>query len=143
MEFSEACCEVDFILANLNPEDKKKIPKSVFEFFKENKSLFYNVNLTTEKPLKEQDLKDETKAFLQIINYKYFSNKEQKEQFKEIFKEDEDITDMFSKDTVVQDFNEEKFSSEENKELTVYKENKLLIFIKKILNIFNPYRKEK
>lgn len=137
MEFSEACCEVDFILANLNPEDKKKIPKSVFEFFKENKSLFYNVNLTTEKPLKEQDLKDETKAFLQIINYKYFSNKEQKEQFKEIFKEDEDITDMFSKDTVVQDFNEE------NKELTVYKENKLLIFIKKILNIFNPYRKEK
>lgn len=143
MEFSEACCEVDFILANLNPEDKKKIPKSVFEFFKENKSLFYNVNLTTEKPLKEQDLKDETKAFLQIINYKYFSNKEQKEQFKEIFKEDEDITDMFSKDTIIQDFNEEKFSSEENKELTVYKENKLLIFIKKILNIFNPYRKEK
>lgn len=143
MEFSEACSEVDYILDNLNPEDRKKLPQTLLEFFKENKAIFYKVNLDTSKPLADQKLKDETKAFLQIINYKYFSNKEQKEQFKEIFKEDEDITDMFSKDTVVQDFNEEKFSSEENKELTVYKENKLLIFIKKILNIFNPYRKEK
>ena len=69
MEFAEACCEVDFILTNLNPEDKKKIPKTVIKFFKENKSLFYKVNLTTTKPLANQELKDETKAFLQILNY--------------------------------------------------------------------------
>lgn len=136
MEFSNACCEVDFILTNLSPEDKKKIPNSVFEFFRENKSLFYNVNLTTEKPLKDQDLKDETKAFLQIINYKYFSNKEQKEQFKEIFKDDECSTSIFSKDTFVEDYNEENFSNDENKEIAIYKENKLLTFIKKLLNIF-------
>ena len=51
MEFAEACSEVDFILENLQPSDKEKIPQSVFEFFKNNKSLFYKVNLTTDKSL--------------------------------------------------------------------------------------------
>ena len=37
MEFAEACSEVDFILENLQPSDKEKIPQSVFEFFKNNK----------------------------------------------------------------------------------------------------------
>ena len=40
MEFAEACSEVDFILENLQPSDKEKIPKSVFDFFKENKYNF-------------------------------------------------------------------------------------------------------
>ena len=88
MEFAEACSEVDFILENLQPSDKEKIPQSVFEFFKNNKSLFYKVNLTTDKSLAEQDLKNETKAFLQIINYKYFSNKEQQEKFRDMFEND-------------------------------------------------------
>lgn len=79
MEFAEACSEIDFILTNLNPEDRKKIPESAIKFFKENKSLFYKVNLTTDKPLSEQDLKDETKAFLQILNEKYFSKQKQGE----------------------------------------------------------------
>ena len=84
MKFDEACCEVDFILEHLKPSDKEKIPKSVFDFFKENKSIFYKVNLTTEKLLKEQKLKDETKAFLQIINYKYFADEKQKESFEKM-----------------------------------------------------------
>ncbi len=88
MEFSEACCEVDYILDNLNPDDKKRIPENVLKFFKENKSLFYKVNLTTAKSLAVQPLKDETKAFLQILNYKYFANEEQKEEFQEMFKEE-------------------------------------------------------
>ena len=88
MEFAEACSEVDFILENLQPSDKEKIPQFVFEFFKNNKSLFYKVNLTTDKSLAEQDLKNETKAFLQIINYKYFSNKEQQKEFRDMLEND-------------------------------------------------------
>ena len=94
MEFAEACSEVDFILENLQPSDKEKIPQFVFEFFKNNKSLFYKVNLTTDKSLAEQDLKNETKAFLQIINYKYFSNKEQQKEFRDMLENDENYEDV-------------------------------------------------
>lgn len=134
MEFAEACCEVDFILENLNPEDKKMLPQKVIEFFKENKSETYIVNLTTEKSLLEQNLKDETKAFLQIINYKYFADKNQKEEFLKIFKENKN-TDIFFKNEIEI---EEVCIDEKNEitELTIYKENKIIAFLKKILNFF-------
>lgn len=122
MEFAEACSEVDFILENLQPSDKEKIPQSVFEFFKNNKSLFYKVNLTTDKSLAEQDLKNETKAFLQIINYKYFSNKEQQEKFRDMLENENNIKEV-------------KNPQIEN-QLVIYKENKVLNFIKKILGFF-------
>lgn len=121
MEFEEACCEVDFILTNLNPEDKKKIPETVIKFFKENKSVFYKVNLTVTKPLANQELKDETKAFLQILNYKYFANQKQKEEFKKIFVENENVSSSEIK---------------ENLKLIIYKESKIKIFINKIISFF-------
>lgn len=140
MEFSEACCEVDFILDNLNPEDNKKIPQATIKFFKENKSLFYKVNLTTSKPLAEQSIKDETKAFLQILNYKYFSNPKQKEEFAEIFKENENVDKMFWEEKTSNKSNENSIQTENNDdqsvELVVYKENKLKVFIKKIIDFF-------
>lgn len=73
MEFEEACSEMCYILENLNPIDKKKIPKATLQFFNNNKSIFYKVNLDVTKELREQNLKDETKAFIQIINKKYFN----------------------------------------------------------------------
>ena len=122
------------ILENLNPEDKKMLPQKVIEFFKENKSETYIVNLTTEKTLLEQHLKDETKAFLQIINYKYFADKNQKEEFLKIFKENKN-TDIFFKNEIEV---EEVCIDEKNEitELTIYKENKIIAFLKKILNFF-------
>lgn len=141
MEFLEACSEVDFILTNLNPEDKKKIPEATINFFKENKSLFYKVNLTTSKPLSKQILKDETKAFLQILNYKYFADQKQKEEFEEIFKENENVDKMFSNETYVSELNKNYIQTGENKnigtsDLVVYKENKIKSFIKKIIDFF-------
>lgn len=143
MDFSDACCEVDFILDNLNPEDKKKIPEMVINFFKNNKSSEYKVNLTPNKPLSEQTLKDETKAFLQIINYKYFANKKQKEEFEAILKE-ENIKKILVENLTVEDIKVENIDNnfvnneieESQTELTVYKENKILKFFKRILNMF-------
>lgn len=125
MEFSEACSEIDYILENLNPEDKKKLPKTLFEFFKENKAIFYKVNLDTNKPLAEQKLKDETKAFLQIIGYKYFSNAKEKEEFKEFFENTQEIEE--------QEFKKEEL---QQTEMIVYQENKILSWFKKIFRIF-------
>ena len=123
IEFNEACSEIDFILEHLRPEDKEKIPKSVFDFFRENKSLFYNVNISIDKPLKDQELKDETKAFLQIINYKYFADEKQKEKFEQILK---DYDETKRQETI-----------QETKEIVIYKENKLIKILKKICKFFN------
>lgn len=122
MNFSEACSEIDYILEHLHPNDKKKIPKAVFDFFKANKSIFYKVSLTTSLPLANQDLKDETRAFLQILNYKYFADENQKKQFKDIFKEKVTLNT--------------KEENNANMELAIYKENKIAKWFKNILKLF-------
>ena len=122
MEFEEACSEMSYILENLNPIDKKKIPETTLQFFNNNKSIFYKVNLDVNKELREQNLKDETKAFIQIINKKYFNGEyffsEEKEEInKENFENKECIKD--------------------NTELIVKKkENKIIAFFKNILKKF-------
>ena len=49
MEFEEACSEMDYIFEHMNPIDKDKIPEKVRKFFKDNKSIFYKVNLYIQK----------------------------------------------------------------------------------------------
>lgn len=140
MEFAEACSEVDFILENLQPSDKEKIPQFIFEFFKNNKSLFYKVNISTEKSLAEQELKNETKAFLQLINYKYFSNEEQKEQFKKMLENSNDYETIENDKTVEEKIEDNNYNI--NNQLVIYKENKILNFIKKIFGFFRRHTDE-
>ena len=89
MDYSKACSEVDFILEHISPEDKERIPDKVINFFKDNKSFFYKTNIDTNKKLKDQDISDETKAFLKIIYYKYFANEEQKKEFEKMLNKEE------------------------------------------------------
>ena len=165
MEFEKACNEVDFILNHLNPDDRKKLPESLINFFKENKDIFYEVNIDTSKSLYDQKLKEETKVFLQIIKETYFSNDEEKNNSKQLanLKEDENqksiedfnvknrinieqekSNDNIINDNIINDKQEKENKkiinvTQENKnnnEMIVYKESKLKSFIKKIINIF-------
>ena len=116
MEFEEACSEMDYILEHMNPIDKLKIPKNIIQFFKENKSITYKVELDVTKNLKEQELKDETKVFIKLLNAKFFANK--------TVEKDSDYT-LFKK--------EKEIEIENNKALTVIeKENRLILWVKKI-----------
>lgn len=117
MEFGEACSEMDYIFEHMNPIDKEKIPQKVIKFFKDNKSIFYEVNLDTSKKLEEQELKEETKAFITIINYKYLAGENTREEFNEILRND----------TL-----EEMTSEKEETKMVVYKENKIIQFFKKL-----------
>lgn len=131
MEFAEACCEVEFILKNLQPSDKEKIPDSVFEFFKNNKSLFYRTNLSIELPLEEQKLKDETKAFLQIIYYRYFADENQKEELKKIIETNDDNIFYENKNNLSTNTAKD-YEISGSKEMIVYKENKIIKILKSI-----------
>lgn len=126
MEFEEACSEIDYIFEHMNPIDKNKIPQKVIKFFKDNKSIFYKVNLDPSKNLEEQELKEETKAFITIINYKYLAEENRKQEFDKILKND------------CNDNLEKIVNLKEDTTMVVYKENKIIAFFKKIFkNIKN------
>ena len=114
MEFEQACSEIEYILKNLDVKDKEKIPQSVIDFFSKNKSITYRVKLTTDKSLKEQNLKEETKAFLKILYAKYFAKETERQEFENMLK---------TKET-------------ETKQLTIYKENKIMKLLKKLSSFF-------
>ncbi len=119
MEFQEACSEMDYIFEHMHPMHRDKIPEKVRKFFKDNKSIFYEVNLDPSKNLEDQELKEETKAFVTIINYKYLLGENAKEKFDEILKND----------TL-----EEIVTPKEEVTMVVYKENKIIVFFKKLFN---------
>ena len=134
MKYSNACCEVDFILEHLNPKEKEKIPENVIKFFKNNKSIFYKTNINATLPLKQQDISEETKAFLKIIYYKYFADDKQKKEFEELFNKNEtnDYLNIQERSEKIEDD-----SIAQNKMIT-YKENinvfkKIWIWIKKCI----------
>lgn len=52
--------KVDFILEHLSPKEKERIPDKVINFLKENKSIFYKINIDTNKKLIDQNISDET-----------------------------------------------------------------------------------
>ena len=74
-----------------------------------------------------QELKDETKAFLQILNYKYFANQKQKEEFEKVLMENKGSETIFFEETSTNIMDESASSVEinENLELVIYKESKL------------------
>lgn len=128
MEFEEACSEMDYILENMNPIDKEKIPQKVIKFFKDNKSIFYKVKLDSTKNLSQQELKEETKAFIKIINYNYFMGQDGKEELKEILKEDVIL--------------EENINQTEDNSLVIYKENKMIEGFRKLIRKIKIYIKK-
>lgn len=115
MEFEKACSEIYYILEHMNPIDKEKIPETTIQFFRDNRDIFYKVELEVNKNLSEQNLKDETKAFIQILNRKYFSKVEKQEHInnEEIYKEN--------------------INNEEKSLIVVKKENKIFKWLKKML----------
>lgn len=137
MEFEEACCEMDYILDHLNPRDLDRIPMSLREIFKNNKSVFYKVNIDVTKPLYEQELKEETKAFIQIINAKYLMNLENVNTIEELLK----LDTMGKYENINEIIETVNMENNISKELIKYNENKIISFIKKILSKFKKSSK--
>jgi len=121
MEFEQACSEMDYILEHMNPDDLKKIPQDIINFFKENKSILYRVKLDETKNLYEQELKDETKAFIKILNTKYFGGEKAKQELEDILNNEEQIEEL-------------EEIRETTTDMVVYKENIFSKIINKILS---------
>lgn len=145
MNYEQACAEMNFILNNLELEDLEKIPKAFIQFFADNMDKNYKVNIDLNKPLYEQNLLEETRAFIKIIDLNYFTSKENLERkiaelglddikennsYKNIFQNKNISSIDISKNTI-------EISNQQNLSLVQYKEeNKIIKFIKNLLNKF-------
>lgn len=142
--YSEACAEVLILLKKATPEEKSKIPQKFLNFLTENASKTYKVSFDVNKPIKELNLKKETKGILSVIYYSFLCNNEEKEEYAKLLREnqikyDEELRkecnpdDIFKdRDTVLQS---KPVSS--GMELTEYKENIFVRIINKIKNFFS------
>jgi len=85
MELSKSLVQVEEVLKYLVEDEKRKIPREVFEFINKNKDKEYEWNIDKSKKLQEQNLSDEAIAILAYINMKYLLNNEQKELMEKFY----------------------------------------------------------
>lgn len=86
----EAYAEVDNFIECLDSYDKNKVPESIRKYFKKEKSKNYNKIIDVNKPIKDQNLKDETLAIIAMLNLKYWcDDEEEKKILMTIYSENE------------------------------------------------------
>ena len=78
--YSEALCEVSYIINNLDKNDYNKIPVNFIEFIEKNKSRYYQIDFNINMPYENLNLKKETLAILGIIYRKFLSPIEKREE---------------------------------------------------------------
>lgn len=147
MNYEQACSEMNFILNNLSLDDLEKIPQKIIQFFSDNMDKEYQVNIDLDKPLYEQSLLEETKAFIKIIQVNYFIPKEKRAEkiaelgmndINDTFTNDKNIIDNDSNKREIEIINKSKIveeNSKSNVSLIEYKnENKIIKFFKNMIN---------
>lgn len=139
--YRNGLAEVDMILNYADEESLNKIPNSVKQFIKENKSS-YNAKINPEKDLKEQNLLYETKVILSVLYRDYWASEEERKNLIELDKkelriqeekkrEKYNINDLFSNKNI-----EIKEINEESKSLMIKQ-----TFIERILNKLKRFLK--
>ena len=152
----QAYAEIDAFIEILPDDIKRKIPKNMKEFFKNQKDKNYKKEIDINIPIEDQNLKEETLALIALLYIKYIcEDEEEKRNLKNIYAENErkyreEIRDKYSVEKAMQKRNEVRnnFNNKENtiknqnestkeKSLTEYKESILKKIINKIKSLFN------
>ncbi len=151
----QAYAEIDAFIEILPDDIKRKIPKNMKEFFKNQKDKNYKKEIDINIPIEDQNLKEETLALIALLYIKYIcEDEEEKRNLKNIYAENErkyreEIRDKYSVEKAMQKRNEVRnnFNNKENtiknqnkstkeKSLTEYKESILKKIINKIKSLF-------
>ena len=153
------------ILKYSGKEYTEKIPKKLMTFLQENRSKEYNPQLDFSKQIEEMNLLPETKGLLSILYMDYWSTPEEKEEFKNILKTNQEIVDkeirekydpnkIFATATTqstssTSEINKSDISNNsnnlettENTDLVPYKENFMKNLIEKIKQFINKILKK-
>jgi len=91
IEYNLAMSEVLCIINQSKESYKNKIPKSFLQFIEENADSTYKPNFDINVPLKDLNLRKETKGLLALIYRTYISNEEERQQYDKLLKNNSDI----------------------------------------------------
>lgn len=137
----EAYAEVDAVLSLMDKEYLDDIPIELREVFKKEKSKECIKEILPNKPLNEQNLKEETLSILAMLNYNYWCKDEyHKKELLELYSENE----RKYQDELRKKYNPDNIFKKEHKEEVIVKDvivknenNFLKRFIYKIKTFFN------
>lgn len=145
----QAYSEIDCFIELLDDYNKSKIPKKLREFFKREKDNNYEKKIDANRPIKEQDLKEETLAIIALLNLQYWCEDEkEKERLKKIYaqnenKYQEELREKYNTDNLFKDRKKDIANSNTISEtsLVEYKRHTIFTKIKNyILNFIKRYR---
>ena len=93
IEYSRALTEVNFILKYTDLELVNKIPRKFLEYINENEDKEYKVNISVDSSLESQKISEKTKDFMALIYRNYFCTEEERIEFDEILKKNQEQYD--------------------------------------------------
>lgn len=134
----QAYTEIDNFLDLINYEDRNKIPKQLREMFKKEKDDNYEKKIEINKPISEQNLKEETLGIIALLNLQYWcTDEKEKERLKQIYaknenKYQEELREKYNPDNIFKRNNKkQKTRDMEEVSMVEYKES----LLKKITNL--------
>lgn len=134
---SEVYADISIIISMMPLEMKNKISNRFIEFIENNKSNSYVSNIDPKIPLKQQDIRKETKELMGILYRDYFCDDEERIK---LLKEERREIEMLDAKNMYNSSNILKNDLEENKpyniKLEQYKESIIKRIITKIKRIF-------
>lgn len=144
VSYIKAYTEVNCLLEYLPQSYIDKLPKKLIGLIKDQSDEQYNIDIDTNKSLLDQNFSKKTKDLIAVIKYNYWSTDEEKRQLKNIFYQNENISqkellekynpnDIFKKKKSKIDISE---TADTNLQLVEYKENIFIRFLNKIRSLF-------
>lgn len=132
--------DIDFILSQIEENERNKIPLKMRKFIHDNKLENYTPNISIDIPIENQELHTDTKAFLAMLYINYWCKDEQEK--KELIakldenekKRQKEIEEKYSIEKIFETRQQEQCErieeNHEEQQLVPYKES----FVKKIWN---------
>lgn len=143
---SEIYVDISVIISMMPTEMKSKISNSFINFIENNKSNNYVSNINPKIPLKQQNIRKETKEMLGLIYRDYLCNDEERsnllqEEKRELTKLEAEKREIYNPDNIFKK-NNLKENNEENSiknevSIVEYKESIIKRMITKIKNLFH------
>ena len=137
---SEVYVDISIIIKMMPIEMKEKISKSFINFIEKNKSNNYVSNINPKIPIREQNIRKETKEMLGIIYRDYLCSNEErnkllKQEEQEIKQYEEELRQKYDPNDIFKN-KQKEYNYEKEKVNVAMAEYKKETFIEKILKFF-------
>ncbi len=142
-DYKKVFSELYEIFKYLPDDFKKKIPEELLEIIKDNRNENYIFKYDKSKKLEEQDIYEETKAFITYLYLNYYCSFEEKENLikimkKNSIKKEEELRKKYNPDRI---FEKNEIcgnidDTSNNSNITLKKDNFFMNIIYKIKSLF-------